>query len=654
MKKLFILCTVFVLIAGCSQDELAFEEQNAEEIQGGVVSAEREELVVFGDLFSSGGSSGPSLLTSFEIDDLGPLLKWSPGDKIGVCKVINSFNDYRLSLNSPFTVKSGVISNAMFTGDILESGNYRAYYPYSPEALSDGKVLFALPEQIQSANGNYDHFGACDFVYTADPVPFTEGDNQTLNFRFKHAFSFFVFTIENTSDRDVLLQEIEMENTKLGQFSFATKLEMTSTGDSIRFVEAENKISLKMGNGIGHSLPKGGVYRALMVLAAPYGMEAEFRFKTDQGIYSYVKNMRELKGGYYYTVSADFSGGFELNEWDGQSVRMPRIINNEITIFDAEELAWMAGVSNKTIKGAAAGGVNNKFTGYTINLARHLDLGAGKYQWAPIADRAAYAFEGDFNGNNYTVKSLTMDYPEGDNKGLFGHTATVGRIHNLNIEGGFVKVGKSYVGAFVGFNRGVIDHCHNLGCDVSSENAYAGGIVGRNEGHYVIACSNTGRIETKGNYAGGIVGLNGRSDVSESYIVACYNTGEVLSRNLSGGIAGRHLNENAYIMSCINFGKVNSQRKYGEILGDFSKGGVVTHCLHKHSSDLCGNEGGRLGECGMYNDPNSIREELVDLLNGPLKTSASSPRSITSGPKMDWHWMWEYSPGNRPNLKRKY
>lgn len=179
----------------------------------------------------------------------------------------------------------------------------------------------------------------------------------------------------------------------------------------------------------------------------------------------------------------------------------------------------------------------NTFEGKTIKLGADIDL-RNELQ-TPIGvqeqlNQNAITFAGTLDGQNHCIKNLKIDNSVGRFTGLFAYIQKA-TFKNLRIASGEVKGnGSSYVGAFLGYGRGVtFINCHNEGCKVVQ--------VG------------------DGSYAGGLTGaLNRTADQSKySFIIACTNSAEVSGVYCPAGITGGAWGGYVNIVACVNTGKIS-------------------------------------------------------------------------------------------------
>ncbi len=94
---------------------------------------------------------------------------------------------------------------------------------------------------------------------------------------------------------------------------------------------------------------------------------------------------------------------------------------------------------------------NNNFEGYTVMMTQDIDL--ENEEWTPVGQQGATTFAGKFDGNNKTLKNLSITTKvntAGYASGLFGWIVGSGdSIENLNIDGATIE-GYHYVATIVG------------------------------------------------------------------------------------------------------------------------------------------------------------------------------------------------------------
>ena len=240
-----------------------------------------------------------------------------------------------------------------------------------------------------------------------------------------------------------------------------------------------------------------------------------------------------------------------------------------------------------------------KYADTYFELTEDIDLG-GK-EWTPVGETVAdlimggheyFVFSGNFDGNGYTIKNLTIGTEtspySGDVCGLFG--ATSGTIEDVVLEnvsinyvGGNHSSGYGFRmgGALVGYSMGDIVNCTVIGLDMKagSDGSYValnsiGGLVGIRDGGTTVSHSRvSGKIEEstkKGNVGGfvgtlakgssakycgadvsvevtgngrgiavgGFVGIGNGVTIDETLIENCYATGNITGAEYAGGFVG--------------------------------------------------------------------------------------------------------------------
>ena len=209
---------------------------------------------------------------------------------------------------------------------------------------------------------------------------------------------------------------------------------------------------------------------------------------------------------------------------------------------DADREGWTA-VSSAEELAAISKNLSGKYY-----LTANIDL-TGK-PWTPIAMYFYKPFTGEFDGNGYVIKGLSVSNSTSGSSsarvgvGLFGCTSGA-KLQNVSvIDASVVNTAASDVstGILVGCGHATtIIHCYTSGT-VSSKCVYGtGGIVGHtmprtgtsSAGAYILCCASSATVSSTSSYAGGIAG-GSNEDIEE-----CYFTGSVTSgSSCAGGIAG--------------------------------------------------------------------------------------------------------------------
>lgn len=242
-------------------------------------------------------------------------------------------------------------------------------------------------------------------------------------------------------------------------------------------------------------------------------------------------------------------------------------------------------------------------------LENNIDLSG--YDWVPIDD-----FEGDFNGNGYTISNMTINttnlllglFSSLDNGGYIENFILTGSI-DFSLSGTVPSNREYYIGSVVGFVGGAsypyatqvqevasfVDI--NFSCNILSSSAdnsphfYIGGIAGATDsdgqvnieecvygGDIDVNQYMASRVNSNRTYCGGILGRA----MTETYIEYCINYGSIgysnqYSAYYTGGILGyaevpsTDEEDNVSVYGCINYGSITVNNKSD----DFRVGGIV-------------------------------------------------------------------------------
>lgn len=174
------------------------------------------------------------------------------------------------------------------------------------------------------------------------------------------------------------------------------------------------------------------------------------------------------------------------------------------------------------------------FLDSSFKLTADIDLsgyaeGAG---WVPIGSDWDNAFEGNFDGNGYTIKNLTINTTSSDFTGLFGYMESIATINNVILENIDVVSSRGYVGGLVGASDGNITNSGVVTGRVSGgDGSYTGGLVGDN----FSAISDSfykGNVSGTADIAGGLVGFNEGGTIRNSFAIGS------ISGLYTGGLVG--------------------------------------------------------------------------------------------------------------------
>jgi hypothetical protein len=243
-----------------------------------------------------------------------------------------------------------------------------------------------------------------------------------------------------------------------------------------------------------------------------------------------------------------------------------------------------------------------------IDVSQTSTLNGGQ-GWYPIGNGSNY-FYGNYDGNNFTIKNITINQPNNYYTGLFGFTynanlsniklteasiigyyytgGLIGRsyytaINNCSVAGNIN--GYYYVGGLVGNNRySNIQNCHT-NTNVNGT-GYIGGIMGYFRGATMNSCYSEGTVEGSSDYAGGLVGYS----ISSGNLNKCYSICQVKGNNYVGGLIGYN---NSTIANCYNLGGVKGYQNIGGIIG--SNYGTISNCFSNGAVTGTANIGGAFG-----------------------------------------------------------
>ena len=233
--------------------------------------------------------------------------------------------------------------------------------------------------------------------------------------------------------------------------------------------------------------------------------------------------------------------GYQFYQWDDERVDNPRIdknITNDKTVtalFNARRFDEGEGTRNDPFRIANPDHLHwvRDFPDSFFVLTNDIDLN-GFENWKPIGT-AAEPFTGQFDGNGYTIRNLTIDNSDTDYTGLFGYAENA-MIVNTGVEGSDVR-GRNNIGGLVGYALNV----------TISESYVTGYINGRdNVGGMVGHLDATSESSISDSYANcnvnGEVGVGGLvgSLAYTSAIQKAYAVGRVAGNSDDGGLVGRN------------------------------------------------------------------------------------------------------------------
>ena len=296
------------------------------------------------------------------------------------------------------------------------------------------------------------------------------------------------------------------------------------------------------------------------------------------------ENLKE-KGSYTLTISGngpiyngsqDFAfsieSGTSLDGYvfitEGEGDDIVYLINNEA---DLERLAAYVNSGHKA-------------SGMTFKLNDDITM---KAEHTAIGKNYSNRFYGTFDGDNKTIKDLTINKEDENYQGLFGAIGEASVIKDVTLQDCNIT-GKEDVGGIVGLASGdnkaraTIQNCHvkngKIFGTVSGADSH-GGIAGYTYGTNVTDCTVSGEVtSTAGNQIyGGIVGR------AYYYITVtnCENSASISSTyRYIGGIVGNvDGNDNRY-ENCLNTGSVSGSSNVGSIAGYAFSSAIFDKCYY--------------------------------------------------------------------------
>lgn len=197
------------------------------------------------------------------------------------------------------------------------------------------------------------------------------------------------------------------------------------------------------------------------------------------------------------------------------------------------------------------------------------DIDMSGYTLEPIGT-VSLPFTGSFNGNGFTISSITISSYDVDYRGIFGCIGTGGQIRNLKVSNITINAPLgTYIGVIVGHNSGNVVNCTVSSSSVTGANG-VGGISGSNLGQ-IRYCDVNDVTITGESGVGGITGYCRKGYIYSCSVVATINGGD-----FAGGIAGSQ-DLSATIFECDANVSVHGDSYVAGIVG-FSSDSCITDC----------------------------------------------------------------------------
>ena len=196
------------------------------------------------------------------------------------------------------------------------------------------------------------------------------------------------------------------------------------------------------------------------------------------------------------------------------------------------------------------------------------DIDLAGYSWTAVGT-SSDIFSGEFNGNGYVIKNLTVNQSGLDYQGLFGRVSHA-KISNVGLENVEVK-GNTGTGALAGYtDNSDFRNCYVDGVSISGGLA-TGGLTGTLDGGGIQSCYIiNGSVTSSSFNVGGLVGD------ANSGIMDSYSTVDVTGNQRVGGLAGSF--SMGSIKNCYSTGNVSAVRDTaGGFVGNLN-GGTLSSC----------------------------------------------------------------------------
>lgn len=540
-----ILLATTLLLTACNSDELmnGAENGNCVKIANATVDAgAKTRMAIESDAFAT-------------------------GDKIGICSSI----DKTIIGSYERTATGWDYSQALSWN---QGGGAETFYAWYPCGEGINHTNFTLPAD-QSGTGTAGNSIEKANYMTAQTIDYNgRTANGSIDICFGHRMSKVVIKIKAG---EANLTDAAIYSYYPGFTDNVPTMPNTEAGTAIM------PHVVIQGNGAD----KVYVYTALVV---PMGKTDYTLFSVkkegETDPYKFISNVW-LSGNkvYEYTLTLQANGvcqlsGLTVNTWieknvgDGGSVmfnwadkKSANYSGGTGTIFDPYQIA--------TAGDLALLADNNTSNSYYKQTA-HIDLKGG--YWKPIGGENS--FSGNYQGNGYAIKNMTVLGDAAPYSGLFG------QMTNATIIG--VRLENATVSNAVG-------------------NA-AGTLVGYAQGSHIIACTAQGTVIGNGT-CGGLVGNSQNSEIA-------YCGTEVSVRSVAtgaaGGIAGTAEGKIVSSFACGTAETSDFTAHKGLLVGSSAGNLAISYSVANVAGDLCGNKGTGYTETGCTTTWNNALATLTN------------------------------------------
>lgn len=492
-------------------------------------------------------------------------VSWEAGDEISLFDPSGNNNKFVTSVGGKSVTFSGTAVNA--------GGKYYALYPYDANANLSGSVFTTmLPAQQSARDGS--------FASMLNPsVAVADGPNESLSF--KNACAVIKFSFTTTTDAEISKVVFQGNSGEplAGNVQIDAGVETSST--TVMEDGASSEIELS-----GTFAPDKDYYFVVAPCSLSNGFTITFYNSKGKAWSRVGTKSASLKAGYILDLGTSTVGNFSSCE----------LIDGVYHIYDADGLVEWA--SKKDV--------------LTKDVVIENDINMSGKPWYPVGTNLTDGFSGDFDGNNKTIRNLSIDGTSSSgNVGFFAGLAQSAKVHDVIFDSAkVIGASSSYSGVVAGASLGIIDDCRVNNSKVSGN--YAGTLVGNNS-RQVNNCNVSNVVIDASNSGGGIAG------VSYGKIEYCTVTGSrtrITASGLSvsvGGIVGRTSQEGGIatsgrLLKCAVDSITVSGYWAGGIAGE-NGFGVVAQCVVTHSSilhDVTNASSCRIGGVVGYNSRGEI------------------------------------------------
>jgi len=248
-----------------------------------------------------------------------------------------------------------------------------------------------------------------------------------------------------------------------------------------------------------------------------------------------------------------------VKAWDGITYETPQGEGTQeepYLINSAEELFW---VSVQTEMGTLLGSEHFLLTS---------DIIIGD-NWEPIGSNINNAFSGNFDGNNYTIKSLIYNDSQTINSylGLFGviNNATISNLrisnvsYNLDLQNYNNQLfAGALAGSIINSTISNVITKGNITINNATENIYLGGLAGNVEDSNIETIENNASITVNNSvevYVGGLTGTSNNVGIQTSYNKANLTVNNSSNTYLGGLVASAEFTS---FLKVFNDGDINA------------------------------------------------------------------------------------------------